>query len=912
MNWICKFLLPLIALATTIGFAGEPNAVATRRLTYHADIEPIITEHCLDCHDAGQADGGLRVDSYQYLLRGGDEAGPAIVPGKIEESPLLDFLTGKRAPRMPKQRKALSDDQLAMIRTWIAQGAPAGQPQPSVSFSTEQIEFFENSIRPLLSRHCVECHGADKANGNLALLSREDLLRGGTQGPALVPGKPKKSLLISAVQHAGKLRMPKNGAQLDEASIALLEEWIVRGAPWPTTNTADPPKIRTHFAIYDSDRQHWAFQPVVRPELPAVANQAWPTDDLDRFVLARLEAERLEPATPASRHSLLRRLSFDLTGLPPAPEDLATFGSQADSSLAAYVDKLLESEAFGEHWARHWLDHVRYRPNPGKSESDDPYRQWVASAFNQDMPYDRFLKMQVAGDLLPADHPDEVKLDGLVAVRPWSLKSRHGDQIDLLGRTFLGLSLFCARCHDHKLEPISRDDYYAVMGIFESSQVVKVPYLKERTRFDEYMAGLARIQDNEQRMKKELKQFNSLAALVDLRGRLETERAKLDDPQQDHTKVQANIDKLLDQESKRLADIEKKKIDLNAAEAVEYMQLRRENNEFAERWKEVYQLDAFVDQSDPGKIGDAAPPKLGAESESGDAPATDPHVPRRFPTILAGLEQTPLGERTEQSGRVELAEWLASAQHPITSRLITNRIWYYLLGEGLTPSLSNFGRSGEPPSHPELLDYLSDELVANGWPMKQLIRRIVLSATYQQTSSLDVGAEERDQRLRLFGIARRKRLEVESIYRTLASLEYDPESGDRFRNPPVDMTNEMRLLFDGADSSLIVPRRTSSASPLQALFLMNSDHVKASTERIAARLCRVPETTQRIGQAYLLLYGREAAADDVAAGQTFLETWDVSAAEPPKQSNDIPQEEIVRWQAYLQALLLANEFLYVD
>jgi hypothetical protein len=539
----------------------------------------------------------------------------------------------------------------------------------------------------------------------------------------------------------------------------------------------------------------------------------------------------------------------------------------------------------------------------------------VVKAFNEDMPYDQFLKMQIAGDLLPADNPDEVPLDGLVAVRPWSIKSRHEDQIDLLGRTFLGLSLFCSRCHDHKLEPISRDDYYAIEGIFESSQVVKVPLLKEKAQFDEYMTGLARTQANDERMKKELKQFNSLAALVDLRARIDAERAKLEDPTQDKAKVQANIEKLLEDEKKRLADIEKKKIDVGAPEAVEYMQLRRENNAFAERWKDVYQLDAFVDQTDPTKIADAAPPTLGVETKSGEPVPTDVPVPRRFPTILAGFDQRPLGQQTTHSGRLELANWLADANHPITARLITNRIWYYLLGEGLVPSLSNFGRSGEMPSHPELLDYLSDELVKNNWSMKQLIRRIVLSSTYQQTSVLDVSPDERDQRVRLFGLARRKRLEVESIYRTLALLEYAPSSADRRRDPAFDMVNEMRLLFDGANSDLIVPRRTSSVSPLQALFLMNSDHVKASTERFAARLCKIPDDSQRIGQAFLLLYGREATTGEISAGESFLSTWESGTSDNPverRNSDDVPPEDLAKWQAYLQVLLLTNEFLYVD
>jgi len=324
------FGLSLIALGSTDSAAAEPSdeADAGRKPSYHADIVPLVNRHCLDCHDADQADGGFRVDTYRNLLKGGDEAGPTVVPGKADESPLVEYLTGKRTPRMPKQRKALADDEIALIRAWIDQGATEGQPLRYDALSEEQLVFFETSVRPLLAEHCLECHGTNKANGNLAFLSREDLIRGGTQGPTIVPGKPEQNLLISAVRHAGKLRMPKSWPRLDEASIELFEKWIAMDAPWPATDLADPPKIRTKFVVYDSDRQHWAFQPVVRPELPAVSNSAWPSDDLDHFVLARLEATQLTPSPPASLQTLLRRLSFDLTGLPPSPKDLAVFNAQ--------------------------------------------------------------------------------------------------------------------------------------------------------------------------------------------------------------------------------------------------------------------------------------------------------------------------------------------------------------------------------------------------------------------------------------------------------------------------------------------------------------------------------------------------------------------------------------------------------
>jgi len=903
-----------MALLVAPAHAADPP-VKEEPLTYHGQIFPILSKYCIECHDADEAGGEFRADTYQLLIKGGKKAGTAVFPANADESPLLQYLTGKRTPRMPKKRKALPDADIALIRQWIQLGAPEGKKPNRIKFSAEQLDFFEIQIRPLLAQHCFECHGENKTNGQLTMNSRQALLEGGKSGPAIVPGQPDASLLIKAVRHYAELKMPKNKPKLDEQTIALLEQWVTMNAPWPATNAAKgAPKIRKKYVIYESDRKHWAFSPVSRPKLPETKDKAWPRDDLDRFILAKLEAKKLAPAPQADSRALMRRISFDLTGLPPAPQDFEKYlKAEDDPTLARYVDSLLASKQFGNHWSRHWLDQVRYRPFPKKGEHNDPYRLWVVKAFNQDMPYDQFVRMQIAGDLIPSPKSDEVHLDGMVAVRPWSLKNRHFQQIDLLGRTFMGLSLFCARCHDHKLEPISRADYYAIKGIFESSQVIDAPYISEKHKFDEYMAGLARTQANETRMKKELKDFGRVSSLYDIRARIKSERQKLDDPKQDKKKVEANLKKLMADEKKRVADIEKRKIKLDDPKALEYIRLKEENKAFEAKWKNVYQFDAFVDQTDPGKIIDSKPPALGELEKAGHDPPRDPPVPRRFPAILAGFDQTPLGQRTKQSGRLELADWLADAKNPVTARLMVNRIWYFLMGEGLTASVSNFGRSGKLPTHPQLLDYLSDEFVNSNWSMKKLIRRIVLSSTYQQASHMEITRDERDKRVPLFAIARPKRLEVESIYRTLNWLEYDPQSTQR-REPPADMTNEMRLLFDGANSSLIVPRRTASVSPLQALFLMNSEHVRNSTERFAARLYKLPDNAARIKQAFVLLYGREATADEIATGESFLSQFQGPADEEKnrRKIKDVPPAELARWQAYLQVLLLSNEFLFID
>ncbi len=661
------------------------------------------------------------------------------------------------------------------------------------------------------------------------------------------------------------------------------------------------------------ENHHWAFKPVQRPTLPEVKNSAWSQDDLDRFILKRLENEKLNPAPKAERRILLRRLSFLLTGRPPTPEDL----KKTSLNLEQYVDSLIASTAFSEHWARHWLDHVRYRPMKGKNESNDPYRLWVMKSIQEDMPYDQFVKMQIAGDLMPnPSSKSEIHLDGMVAVRPFSIKNRHHDQLDLLGRTFMGLSLICARCHDHKHEPLARDDYYALQGIFESSRVIQAPYLKEKSKFDTYMADLAKKLANETRMKKELKSYSSVSQYFDQQQRLKSEEAKLNDPKQakNKAKIEKSIEKQKKEIEKRLQDIKKRKLSLDDPKALEYHRLKVENKELETKWKNVYQFEAFVDQADPKKIVDSQPPKEGIVVKPGKEVPKDKPVPRRFPEVLAGKKQTLISQQTKQSGRLELAEWLSDRSHPITTRLMVNRIWYYMMGEGLTRSLSNFGHSGSPPSHPELLDYLSDELAQNGGSIKKLIRRIALSATFQQSSNYQCDPIEKDNRVKLFGISTRKRLEVESIYRSLNSFEYDSQSKERHRPPSIDMVREMNELFDGPNNNLIVPRRTSSITSLQALFFMNSEFVKASTEKIANRLYRLESDGDRIQNVFLLFYGRSPSDEEIQWGKTFLKEWKQSkdSKNSKRKKNAPPPEYLGKWQSYLQVLLATNEFLFVD
>src|SRR5262245_20729597 len=368
---------------------------------------------------------------------------------------------------------------LALIMAFLSVPSAAEEPQPTA----EQLRFFETKVRPVLADNCYRCHGPKKQNNGLRLDSRAALRAGGDSGPAIVPGEPAKSLLIRAINHEGPEMPPKTKLKPEE--IENLTTWVKMGAPWP----ADAPVIGSRGKFTDQDRKFWAFQPVAHPQLPRVKNESWPRNDVDRYILARLEGQGLTPVEPADKSTLIRRVTFDLTGLPPTPQEIDAFlTDDSPTAFARVVDRLLASPAYGERWGRHWLDVVRYADTAGDN-SDYPvphlykYRNWVIRAFNQDKPYDLFLREQIAGDLIPGGSEGE-RYDRIIATGYLANAHRFGsyedkryqwyltyeDTIDNLGRTILGLTINCARSHDHKFDPISSEDYYALYGFFQSTR----------------------------------------------------------------------------------------------------------------------------------------------------------------------------------------------------------------------------------------------------------------------------------------------------------------------------------------------------------------------------------------------------------------------------------------------------------
>lgn len=819
--------------------------------------------------------------------------------------------------------------------------------QKAVAETPEQgLEFFEKSIRPVLVQHCYECHSADaaakgKLQAGLAVDTKAGLLTGGESGPAITPGDPAKSLLIEALKFES-YEMPPKG-KLPAEVIADFVKWVEMGAPDPRDASAAPAPRRAAFQITDADRQHWSFQPVKNAPPPEVKDKGWVRDDMDRFVLAKLESVGRHPSPHANKYELLRRTSFALTGLPPTPDEIAAF--QADEggpdAFKHAVDRLLQSQEFGVHWGRRWLDGVRYASDIDKSGE---YRRWVVRSFNEDLPYDQFVKLQIAGDLIPAGddvpkdrvHASGASLDGITAtgmmsLAVWELVGRDlavaeivDSQIDLLGRQMMGVTLACARCHDHKFDPISANDYYAMAGILFSSRIAKgtliadgrlgndlteVPLLnaEQDAKNRELDAAVAQAETKIAELTKGAPQAVKLA---DVNKQIADNEQQLSAAKTDAAKKKLNdqIAKLKPEQEKLLADQQAAGWEVNPPELGEIAKLREEIAALqGQKFKApmaVAILEGGVPGSNREKIGDAPIYLRGEYQREGAI------VPRRFPVILAGENQTPIGERTTQSGRRELAEWIASPENPLTARVMVNRVWQQMIGRGLVRSADNFGRLGDQPTHPELLDHLTHRFIASGWSVKQLVRDIALSSTFQQTSFIAPDVARLDPENQLLSHMNRRRLTYEELRDSLLRLGAPAGAATESTATPVAATMPRRTMyealerrktdvtsaiFDGPDTKSIVPARAETTSATQALFLMNNPLVISTSKRLADQLTQDKSLTtdqQRVERLWLLTYGRPPEAAELETAQGFVAKYS--------------------WERFIQALLGTNEFAYVD
>jgi hypothetical protein len=758
----------------------------------------------------------------------------------------------------------------------------------SAQTAADRETFFETRIRPILLEQCFRCHGGDKVSGHLRVDSCQALLTGGDRGPAIVPGKAQQSLLVRALRHDSEcgLKMPL-GRQLPAAVVDDFATWIDTGATWPTA-AGRPDAFQA--------RTHWAFRPV-KAVTPPPDPDGWSDNPIDRFIACRQRQAGVQPVGPAPRRALLRRVTFDLIGLPPTPDEMRAFlADDSPDAFARVVERLLASPHYGERWGRYWMDLVRYADTAGDN-ADYPipearlYRDYIIDAFNSDKPYDEFVREQLAGDILARQGPVEKFAERTVATTYLALSRRYltapyeqwhltlEDAIDTTGRAFLGLTLRCARCHDHKFDPVTREDYYALYGIFAST---RFPY-----------AGSEEFQS----MKRPREHFVALRPAAEAGPLLDARRKRLDDLRT------------------RAARAEKEKSALPQPMRDELLALQRTN-------LPPELLGAYaVQEGTPVDV----PIQLG-----GDPARPGPVARRGPPRFLAGRQPFVIASG---SGRLELANWLTAPENPLFARAMVNRIWQHHFGRGLVNTPSNFGLRGEPPTHPELLDWLAAEFVRQGWSIKAMHRLIALSRTYQLATGDDVPGH--DPGNVCYSHADRRRLDAEAIRDALlaAAGHLDATQPGPHPFPPISawnwtqhapfkdvypsnhrtvyvMTQRLQrhpflALFDGPDTNTTTDHRESSTVPLQALFLLNNPFVHEQARGLARRmLATAPEDADRINFGYEVAWGRPADGGEIERARAYLRRYQDTAGPgtPP----------IEAWVSLAHVLLGANEFIYLD
>ena len=803
---------------------------------------------------------------------------------------------------------------------------------------------FEMRVRPVLTEVCFSCH-ADRA-----------ILKD------IVPGDPDASKLVQAIRYNGARKMPPTG-KLKDDQIAAIEAWVKSGAVWPGGLKTVPKP----YEISAEQRNFWAFKPVANPAVPEVANKKWVRTEIDRFILAKLEASKLQPVAAADRRTQIRRATFDLTGLPPTPEEVAAFeADKSQDAFARVVDRLLASPHYGERWGRFWLDVARYSDGKLNSEREEPYpaayryRDWVIDAFNHDMPYNTFVKAQIAGDLMPEPEKYRAGL-GFYALSP----EFQDERVDATTRGFMALTVACAQCHDHKFDPIPTRDYYSMLGIFSNTSLHETP-LVPKEEVAAWQAKKKRADDAEKALNEFVAaQSQQLAEILAARASkylmgtpgLDSDtqaswsaylkRPKLEHPylkaflashsQKDADEFQALLLKV-NAEKKEVDD--KNHITLganpNRSDLSNANLVSLERDKFV-LWEDFFGNRGVLHYAD-GKIDRFLAPQWKQHLETLHAALAEAkkELPPQYPFLqtiedapkwkeqrvwLRGSKENPgdpapphflqilsSGEpaRFEKKPRLELAEHIASAQNPLTARVIVNRVWQHHFGQGLVRTPSNFGLQGDRPSHPELLDYLASRFVAEGWSIKKLQREIMLSSVYQLSAMNSSKNFEADPDNRMLWRFNRHRLDVEAMRDSLlfVSGKLDQKAGgppekfgpEDYRRTVYSYVSRYKLdsvlgLFDFPIPQGTSEQRMETNVPLQRLFFMNSDFVMSQAKALAARFESGPDGP-KIDQAYEMVYQRAPSAEEKKLALEFL------------KGSTIAQ--------YLQVLLSSNEFGFID
>ena len=929
------------------------------------------------------------------------------------------------------------------------------QAAQSTAATAKQVEFFEAKIRPVLVDSCFDCHTADE-KGGLRLDSRDALLKGGDSGPAIVPGNPDASLLMKAVRHVqGVSKMPRTAPKLSDLQIGALAEWITMGAPWPAAQiapaapsapSAPSAPLASARPIDPQLKAFWSFAPIRKVAVPQPANASWAKSDIDKFVLARLEREGMAPVGTADKRTLIRRATLDLTGLPSTIAEIEAF--EKDDSPDAFgkvVDRLLASPRYGEHWGRLWLDVARYGEDDPRSLAPTGlgyapypnaylYRDWVIKAFNDDLPYDQFVKAQIAADQLDEGaRARHLPALGFLGLGPWYYDNgsveitradeRH-DRVDVVSRGFLGLTVACARCHDHKYDPIAARDYFALSGVFLNTQYTEYP-LAPKSVVDEYTTAEKKIKDKEKLLGEYLNtESNQLAGTLALQAAkymraawkvqgepkedvaIVAAREKLDYELFDRwvkflakppkyypylTKWQAMVKAGgTDEEAKTLADefqavlldvmFEARELkeenDIIRAKALpgtkkkepanlphEFvtnddfcpgcaLELKSQTPERSSLQQDVFNTDIFDlfgaapgQPVKPGLLafrGFALERWLGSdrrqylESLRTDIEAMKKALPEKFPYVHGvkdvekPVEQklhirgNPMREGevvprrflpvlsadtpkslTRGSGRLDLAESIL--EQPIASRVIVNRVWKWHFGTGIVDTPSNFGKLGEMPTNPDLLEYLAQSFIDSKYSIKALHRQIMLSQVYQLGSADSAVNMAKDAGNRFYWRANRRRLTAEQIRDSVLSVAGTLD--EKMGGPSVALTatgtrrtvygkvsryktDQFLQLFDFPAPTISTEQRFSTNVPLQRLFFMNSDFMQQQAEQLAQKLQEEPDNRSRVIKAYRAVFGREPKPEELTAGIDYLVNEPLRAYEERKAADEAKKKEI--------------------
>lgn len=920
---------------------------------------------------------------------------------------------------------------------------PAGcqlQAERSRQPTQEQADFFERNVRPIFVNRCSSCHGERVSMAGLNLTTAEGFLKGTDTGPVVSPGDPSASRLLRAVGYAGKIKMPPGG-RLPDAEIETLTKWVEMGTPWPKSDAPakNAPK----------DARFWAFQPVRAYPPPKVDRGDWVRNPIDQFVMAKLEDNALTPSAPAERLTLLRRAKLDLHGLPPTEEEIREFLSDTGpGAFARLVDRLLASPRYGEQWGRHWLDVARYADSTGLDEDLRlPYswrfRDYVINSFNEDLPYDRFVREQLAGDLIPAVRPREINAQGIVATgflalgpKPLAQQDKLrvlydvvDEQIDTTSKAFMGITVACARCHDHKFDPISTRDYYSLASIFASTRyfedikafVSKVYFepLAPHDVYERYRQSQERVKARELQIEAllntEARRYSDSRLLprlpdymvganevyaggktvVDVASRDHLDQKTLEKwvdylkpgsefrpyLEQWHEATGSSVRQTADRYQEKFRAVSKQwgaelsKWEENVAAAVRLNQKAPDKPNFeggafgtgdarffadvtapegafgvsvkeqeallsAESKRRLAELRQELDEMK--KSAPPEPPMACAVTEGesvqqrvlirGNHQSPGDPVAKQFPVVLAGNSQPPI---EHGSGRKELAEWLTRADHPLTSRVMVNRIWQWHFGEGIVRTPNNFGSTGDRPSHPELLDYLAQKFVEQGWSIKSMHRMIMLSSTYQMSSHSSEDAREKDPGNRLLSHFSRRRLTIEemrdsflavdgSLDLTMGGRIADGLKADEYEkrpsfNPDKIARRSVYLplvrnklpsvfkLFDFVDTTASSESRTESNIAPQALFMMNSEFIHERSHSLASLLLadRAAPNAARVERAYRMTLARTPTPQEVEVALSYLKKY-------PTNGHAEAEPNVAAWDSFCRVLLASNEFNYVD